>query len=65
MIMMMRCLVKPKRLFNSMPRAGPRDLANRALRYGAALTRLYYNILLLLLLLVFSFFKKDLLSICC
>jgi hypothetical protein len=33
-MMMMRCLVKPKRLFNSMPRAGPRDLTNRPLRYG-------------------------------
>ena len=32
--MMMRCLVKPKRLFNSMPSAGPRDIANQALRYG-------------------------------
>jgi len=34
MIMMMRCLVKPERLFNSMPRAGSRHLANQALRYG-------------------------------
>jgi hypothetical protein len=30
----MGCLVKPKRLLNSMPRAGPRDLTNQALRYG-------------------------------
>ena len=37
--MIMRCLAKPERLFNSMPRAGPRDLANQALRYGTVRLR--------------------------
>jgi hypothetical protein len=36
--MIMRCLVKLERLFNSTPRARPRDLANQALRYGTVYT---------------------------